>query len=336
MKVLFSIPTSAPSPSSVHLPSSAQFTFIASEAALSTRWMRRVPWPGGLSEYLVRLSLAIHLIAARRKYDAVVTGRYGEYFALFQSLWPFGRKPLLLMDVEWYSTPSGGRQRIGAWLHRMVARGASRIQVFCRIEARNYSDHFEIPRDKFVWIPYCGELHSEAESSVQGVYIFSGGSHHRDYATLFAAVSGLPIEVRIAAPPDAFKNLTAPENVRFVGHVSAQEYWRLVNGATLVALSLEPNLRRCPGVITYVKAMMRGKCVVVNEPNGAPDYIEHGRTGFIVAPSDHAGLRERIQALLSEPQRMATVGANARQASRERFGPATYYAEITKVVQELF
>jgi glycosyltransferase involved in cell wall biosynthesis len=325
MRVLYSKPLSAPA---VSLPPG--FELAAEEAALSGDFERR--WRLG-SDYLAKLYLAFTLWRKRRNYDAVVTGRYGEYFAVLQSLCVFGRKPHLLLDIEW-AAGSSRRWKTGfsRWLRRRVIAGASKIQVFCRSEADNYARCFGVDKGKFAWLPYCaGARNGEAGPSSE--YLFFGGINSRDYGVLFSAVDGLPVEVRIAVPPNRIEGRVLPGNVRLLGFVTPEEYWRQVAGCRIVVLSLEPNQLRCPGVVTYVRAMQMGKCVIVNEPVGAVDYITHGETGFLVPPSDAGALRAQIQAVLDHPELAARVGANASRAAALRYTPEVYLQGVRAMLE---
>src|ERR1700735_2966087 len=130
MKVLFSRPLTAPPGA---LPEG--FTEIECESNLSARFSRR--FPAAISEHLAQLYLAFKLFALRSRFDTVVTGRYGELFAIMQGLLPF-KRPHLLLDVEWYSTHRRHwRHWLSSWMHRRIAAGADGIQVFCRVEATN-------------------------------------------------------------------------------------------------------------------------------------------------------------------------------------------------------
>ncbi|MGO9897703.1 MAG: glycosyltransferase [Bryobacteraceae bacterium] len=332
-KILWSHPITAPD--DLALPSG--FELIWRERELSAAFARKYSRLGNISEYLLRFYVALTILKRRRKFDAIVTGRYGELFALFQGLWPFGRRPLVLLDVEWYSSHgSGWRAALSRWLHHRMSKGAARIQVFCRVEAGNYARRFNVPEERFVWIPYCTSLpdgtgQDSVREETERSFAFSGGLHHRDYKTLFSAIEDLPLELHVAAPREAVENLAVPSNVRLLGVIPPADYWRELRASQMVILSLEPNHTRCPGVITYVAAMARGKCVVVNEPAGSPDYIDDGHTGFIVPSSDPAALRALVAALLADPERMRAVGERAGIAAARRFSAAAYYEAVQLV-----
>jgi glycosyltransferase involved in cell wall biosynthesis len=337
VKVLWSHPMTAP----CDVPLPAGFEQVWREGERSAIFRRRFWFLGRFSEYVLRIYLVFALWRRRRRFDVIATGRYGEYFAIFQSLWPFGRRPLLLLDVEWYSEHSSTFNRmVNRWLHHHMAKGATRVQVFCRVEAANYSRKFDVPKERFVWIPLCTSPVEETRPAHSpkpngAPLAFTGGRHHRDYKTLFQAIEGLPLKLHVAAPREHTKSLSVPSNVRTLGELLPSDYSSEVANCQFVILSLEPNLSRCPGVITYVAGMANGKCVVVNEPAGAPDYIEHGRTGFIVPPSDPQALRAQLEALLSDPELAQTAGANARAAAAERFSPRAYFQAVEAVASAL-
>lgn len=332
LRVLWSQPITAPLPAQIP----AGWKTLWTERALSGRFTRAFSWLGGYSEYLLRIYVALVLLWHRRHFDAIVTGRYGEFFALAQGLLPFGRRPLLLLDIEWWSAHrTDWRGRLNRRLHERMAAGAGAIQVFCRIEAGNYAARFGIPIEKFVWIPYCFSLPEFVGDGGEELFAFSGGLHHRDYRTLFAAIEGLPLELHVAAPRAHFANARVPGNVTILGRISADEYWRRLRLARLVVLSLESGVLRCPGVITYVAAMRMGKCVVVNEPLGAADYIEHGRTGFIVPANDTPLLRAQLASLLLDDRLRSEAGSAAATEAAVRFSPRAYFAAVESAVDKL-
>lgn len=330
-RVIFSRPLTAPRAA---LPQS--FEQVADEANLSADFQRRFPWLGERSEILARLWLAWKLLRLRRRCDVVVTGRYGEFFALLQGLIPFGKRPHLLLDVEWYADHGATwRDRLSRWLHRRVTLGATKVQVFCQAEASNYAGHFRTDESRFVWMPYCATGGAGPELVEPADFIFTSGFHERDYVTLLHAVDGLPIELRIVADRSTLAHLPLPSNVRILGLLPADEYAEALAASRFVVLSLDPAVRRRPGVITCVGAMNAGKCVVTNDATGSFGYVEDGETGFIVPGADADALRTRIRFLLDDPDRVRKVGQNARGAAAERFSSSRYYENIERVAREI-
>jgi len=287
-----------------------------------------------MSDRLAQLQLALRLLLFRGRYDVVVTGRYGEMFALLQSLLPF-KRPHVLLDVEWFPARRGNwRNRLNLWTQRRIASGAQVIQVFCQIAADNYAVHFGIDKSRFYWIPYCCETFAPEPQQSAANFILASGVHHRDYKTLFAAVDGLPIEIRIVAPTSAFAGLKLPPNVRVLGHLAPESYASVVAASHFIVLSLLPDVMRPAGVITYVTAMQAGKCVVVNDRPGAGSYIEHGKTGYLVDAADPTALRKQICALLDSPEAVARVGRQAAYEARRKFSPEAYFAAVLEAARQ--
>src|SRR5262245_2779436 len=201
-----------------------------SEARLSSAYAKK--YPRQISEYVLRCGYALTLLKRRFQHEAIITGRYGELFAALQALLPFGRKPHLLLDVEWpYRRPQWWRRRVSTLLHRWIAQGAWKIQVFCKIEAENYAAHYGIDRSKFVWIPYCTDLDAAASPVAEKDYIFTGGLQNRDYATLAAAVKDLAVSVRIAAPAERLDRSALAPNMEILGRLSPRDYFTALAGA---------------------------------------------------------------------------------------------------------
>ena len=209
-----------------------------------------------------------------------------------------------------------------------MIRGAWRVQVFCEVEADNYAAWFDVPRDKFVWVPYCTDVDEHVHPVSEGDYVFTGGLQQRDYETLYWAVKDLPVRVKVAAPRDKLDPRFVAPNMELVGSVSAGKFWSLLAGARALVLSLEPGTLRCPGVITYVTAMRLGKCVVVNEPEGASSYIQNGLTGLIVPPREPEELRLALASVLEDDELRRRFGRQAGLFAAEHLSSTRYLKDL--------
>jgi glycosyltransferase involved in cell wall biosynthesis len=325
--VLFSQPLSL---RTVHdLPD--HFTCLPGEAGLSYAFGQK--YPPRIADYILRGQLALHLLRQRHHYSAIVTGRYGEGFAILQGLIPFGRKPHLLLDVEWPTPRTSGWRRLASrWYHRLVARGAWKIQVFCEAEADTYAEHVGIPRDRFVWVPYCTDQDGADYGVAEGDYLFTGGLHHRDYTTLGRALAEQPLPLWVAAPPEHLHGL-GPTALP-LGRVSRDEYFRAMARSRLVVQSLQAGVLRFPGVITYVTAMRMGKCVVVNETRGARSYIRDGETGILVPPGDPQALADALRRLWHDDRLRRQIGERARAYAARHFSTARWLADVEALARQ--
>ena len=80
----------------------------------------------------------------------------------------------------------------------------------------------------------------------------------------------------------------------------------------------------CP--LSVLEAMAAGVPVVVTRLGGIDEVVEHGRTGLVAEP-DAGAIAEALEALLSDPERAARMGAEARRAARSRFSRQRMAAE---------
>jgi trehalose synthase len=81
---------------------------------------------------------------------------------------------------------------------------------------------------------------------------------------------------------------------------------------------LQKSLREGFG-LTVAEAMWKGTPVVASRVGGIPLQITDGETGYLVGPHDIASTAKRIVALLQDAELSSTIGAQAREAVRERF-----------------
>lgn len=72
--------------------------------------------------------------------------------------------------------------------------------------------------------------------------------------------------------------------------------------------------------LAALEAAACGLPVVVGNSGGAPETVDHGRTGFVVDPDDELELASRLTALLSDPEGARRMGLAGRRRVVERFG----------------
>ncbi len=101
-----------------------------------------------------------------------------------------------------------------------------------------------------------------------------------------------------------FAGLVAPEDVP--AHIQAMD--------VVVHASLREGIAR---VIPQAEAV--GKPVVAFAMDGAPEAIEDGVSGYLVAPRDTTALAARVLELLSSPERRRTFGAAGRAFAAAHF-----------------
>lgn len=281
------------------------------------------------------LKLAVSLYCKRSKFDCVVLGGGpSDYiFALLQTLLPFRTVPCVKVDCLWTKSPNRFRFLFHRTILKITSKSVDRFIVWAKQDIEAFSRTFQIPQEKFTFIPYHTTLDSVDLEPYSGDYIFSGGNEGRDYETLLLAVQGLPLKVLIASTrPELFSHMTVPENVEIRGF-SHKDYLSKMAGCLMNVVSLENGGLRTGGQQTYLNSMWLGKPTIVNDPSGACDYIEHMQDGFLVGSKDPDALKEAINFLLSRADIMNEMAMRAAQKAKRYSTEEHFRKIITEVMQ---
>lgn len=138
-----------------------------------------------------------------------------------------------------------------------------------------------------------------------------GNDRHRDWATLVAAMAGLPdCELRIAAGHVPAPLLRAP-NVTLVHPQTQDELAALYEWADLVALALKPNLH-ASGITVIEEATVFGLPVACTDIGGLSAYFTEAEIRY-VPPGDAAALRATIAALAEDEAERERMVARAQR-----------------------
>lgn len=129
----------------------------------------------------------------------------------------------------------------------------------------------------------------------------------RDYPHLLRRLAaGRPVRFVDQPDDDTVASLYRHSAVAVLPSVHRSCYGRTVAIAELLGLAV-------------LEAMASGTPVVASRVGGLPEVVDDGETGFLVAPGDVDGLRERLALLLADPARATEMGARARQVVQKRF-----------------
>jgi colanic acid/amylovoran biosynthesis glycosyltransferase len=104
------------------------------------------------------------------------------------------------------------------------------------------------------------------------------------------------------------------DSIRLLGWQERTEVAALLAGADVfLAPSVTSRQGDQEGIpLVLHEAMAQGLPVVSTRHTGIPELVEEGRTGFLVAERDVAGISDRLGRLLRNPALRAEVGTNAR------------------------
>ncbi len=282
------------------------------------RWLiRLVGW--GLAHDLTGSLAAVRLFLRRQQCQGVVTdgGASGLLFAWLQALLPWGRKPHVLIDCNWYEPSSRWR----AWLKKqrlkLAARSAHRFVVWASHEVSDYARVFELPPHLLEYVPFHTTLTDYTYEIRDEGYLFAGGNYDRDYPNLVEAVRDLAIPTWIATTrPEQLAGVSLPDHVRVEGTTVAG-FRQAMAGAKLVVVPMQAGLLHSGGQQTCLNAMFMGKPTIAVGRKWAIDLIRDGEDGLIVDYGDPLALRKAIRWVLDHPQAATRLGQRAHQRAAE-------------------
>jgi glycosyltransferase involved in cell wall biosynthesis len=194
--------------------------------------------------------------------------------------------------------------------------------------------------------------------------VCSAGLEYRDYATLLAAVAGLPVRVVIAAAsywsrhrrPAGDVALPANVTVTALDYVALRE---LYARSRFVVVPLRP-VDNQAGITTVLEAMAMGKAVVVTATRGQRDVVRgrlctaagpmgeplggpaafgctgpdaEAETGLYVPPGDPAALRAAICYLLDHADEAVRMGAAGRRVVEQWMSLDHFVARVVAAVR---
>lgn len=99
----------------------------------------------------------------------------------------------------------------------------------------------------------------------------------------------------------------------------------LYRGATVVAV---PSLWPEPFGMVGPEAMAHGRPVVASDTGGIPEWLDHGRTGFLVATGDDAELADALGTIIADPALARSMGETGAAEVRDRFSREAHVAAL--------
>jgi glycosyltransferase involved in cell wall biosynthesis len=166
--------------------------------------------------------------------------------------------------------------------------------------------------------------------------ICAAGQLLRDYDCLVEAVRDLPVRVQIAAGSPWIERKLEPErplpsNVTW-GKMNRFELRALYARSALAVVPIKQNHYQT-GIATILEMMAMGKCVIATKTFGQTDTIVDGVTGVYVPPGDPQALGRAIAQLLSNPSKVAELGAAARRFIEEKAGLDLFVTKVADAVK---
>ncbi len=234
-------------------------------------------------------------------------------------------------------------------MQEVTARRMDRIITVSQNTTRAIERMFHVPRDlmicvyngidteRFRPLPEIPEspntilFNTNSEDRNKGaVYLFDALRILRDQQVPFHLIIVDNDRKSLKLAPELVRRYGLSTQVTFIGRVSNEELLELYNRATILA---SPSLYEGFG-LPAAEAMACEKAVIATTAPAFPEVMEHGRTGWLVAPADGPALAEGIRMLLENEDLRRRLGKAARQSIIERFNWRTNAEQVLAVYEE--
>jgi len=283
---------------------------------------------------MIRLAAKIVLFSDYDGFFAEGT-RQIFFMSLFKRL--FAKKIILVCRPRLKAPPSGFLSYLKEWLKtRVFKMGVDHFIVISTSEIEAYHTHWGISKERMAYVPFkvnSAESLAELETGDEE-FIYSGGDSLRDYKTLFEAVNGLDIQVKVVTNQD-FGKEPIPPNVHIIHNSeTVSEFYAPCARARFSIFPIESGYIRSAGQGSYLGAMFLGKAVIVSDTPGVRDILEDGVNGLIVPPDNAPLLREKIIVLWEDSGLRNRLGDTARTQVRECYTHDRYIDNIYRVLQK--
>jgi glycosyltransferase involved in cell wall biosynthesis len=264
--------------------------------------------------------------------DAVVAvfESQGNFLAAVRSLrlWPFTR-PRFVVVACWLAMDaprfSPGRRRAYRWIYR----GVDRLVYFSPNQTEVYRDLLGIPEERLTFVPFGidHEYFTPQDVDDEGYVLAVGRDRGRDWPTLFDAVRGTDLDLRVVCRPEDVAGLDVPPNVTVLGVVDRSAYRDLTARARAVVVATRP-LAYPTGQSVTLESMAMGRCCVVTDTPAMAPYLNDGVDAVLVPPHDPARLRAALEQVVADPDLRKRVGVAAREAVDQRFNAAAMWGTV--------
>ncbi|MGH9057610.1 MAG: glycosyltransferase family 4 protein [Acidimicrobiales bacterium] len=154
-----------------------------------------------------------------------------------------------------------------------------------------------------------------------------GRDSGRDWPTLFRALEGVGLAVKVCCRPRDIAGLEVPAGVELLGYVDRDEYRRLLGAARVVAIAARPVVYPS-GQSVLLEAMAMARTVVATFTPALQEYLSDGETCLTVPVGHPSALRERIIEAASDDELRARVGRAARAAVERSYRAESMWAAV--------
>ena len=270
----------------------------------------------------------------RKRYGNIIAWQtfYGLVFAFWCRVFRVEKSNFLVAKNFTYREKKG---IIGEIYYRfmkwIVTGGYVDMFTFCSRGHMKYcGELFGITEEKLRFEPF-GVEDVQRKPCSDGDYVLSIGRSNRDWAFLIRELGETDFSVKIVC--DTLKTGDLPANIQVYNNIWGEDALEFLRNCRFVVLPILDD-RVAAGETVLLQAMCLGKPVVAVRESGAwAEYIEPGKTGFVV-PKEGEKLLETIEMLWNNRELCGKISRNSRARFVKSFSLYGYGCRIGRIFKE--
>lgn len=290
---------------------------------------------GTIIRYLIYFLYPLYFVLFKKsKYNRVLAWQqfYGINIAFWSRLFKLHKNNYLAIDTFIYKKRSG---KFGNIYYRYVKwsidnKYVDKIICFSSTEPQYYAETFNMPLTKFAYIPL-GMARIDGVNIVKGDYVFSTGRSNRDYDFLIEALSRTDIKVKIACGGYKYNGKSDTKNVEILQNCYGKNMLEELAHSFCVVIPLK-DLHISSGQLVILQAIQLGKPVIVTENDTAKDYVENGKTGYIIK-KDKEDLLTTIKRLRDNDNLYSDISNKDASVFEERYSLDKHAQNIWNLIK---
>jgi len=296
---------------------------------------RGTRWAEGLVAPFVQAMLLSHAIATAPVTLALFESEANS-LAFARSVWPWQPRSALAVISCWLAEILPSMRSARRALYRRAYQSVDRLFYFSANQTDILTEHLGLPPDRLVPLAFGVDHEFFAPVGVedQGYVLVVGRDAARDWKTLFAALTGSRLRVKVCCRPRDLVGLRVPDGVEILGYVDRYTYRDLLARARVVVVATRP-VAYPSGQSVLLEAMAMARPVVVTATPALASYVVDGVNALGVCPADPVALRAGIVQVHEDRELGVRLGAGGRQDVEARFNAGAMWATVATHLRTL-
>lgn len=250
-------------------------------------------------------------------------------------VWPYSGPALVIVACWLAHVMEHEAGPIKRAAFRQLYRSVDRIICFSSNQIPLLQRHLELGESRIVSVPFGidQEYFRHSGRPAEDYAVAVGRDRGRDWETLFSAVSGTGIRLRVACRPNDVRGMRLPEEVELLGYLDRRSYRDLLDRARFAVICTE-NRVYPTGQSVLLEAMAMRRACLVSNTTALSEYVEPGVTAISTPVRDVRSLREGLLRLWKDRELCGELGQTARSAVEQRFNAPLMWSSISRVLHE--